>query len=162
MANPNVQSLPTARTPEGDFLRATLLKKRIIKPNFRVVKIDETKYYTDPELVKAAGKIYAVFIYDSNRQVFLCELTPSYEFHYVESTTEESLSDEHYDNLMEANRHRESSEYHHTAFAATIPAEHTQPFSQDWEPEEEQYATDEAYNELVEDLIGDERANPTF
>ena len=52
-----------------------------IKP--RVVLIDETEYW-DEELVRQAGKIYGVFLFDVNKKVHCCEATPSRELEPLE------------------------------------------------------------------------------
>jgi hypothetical protein len=48
-----------------------------------IVLIDETKYW-DEELAKQAGKIYGVFLFDANKKVHCCELTPSRELESLE------------------------------------------------------------------------------
>jgi len=52
-----------------------------IKP--RIVVVDETEYWAD-DLAAQVGKIYGVYLYDENRVVHCCELTPSYELNALE------------------------------------------------------------------------------
>ena len=52
-----------------------------IKP--RVVLIDETEYW-DATLVKQAGKIYGVYLFDANRLVHCCEMAGSRELEALE------------------------------------------------------------------------------
>ncbi len=138
------------------------MNKELIEPRFRVARIEETQHYTDPKLTNAAGKIYAIFLYDQSRQTFCCELTPSYELHYIDTVTEERVEDEIYDQIQEANYHRELVEYQHTAKFASMSSDDNKPFSEDWSPNIDDYSTEEAYRELLEEIIADERANPTY
>jgi len=131
-------------------------------PEFKVVCLEETQHYTDKDLVSKCGKIRAVFVYDKSRVTHCCEVTPSYELHYIGSSPDEVIDDEAYELLQEANIHQEAIQYVHCATVDAIPELHHVPFSEDWEPGEEEYATEEAYRELFEEVIGDERANPSF
>ena len=55
-----------------------------IKPDIRILKQDVTRFIIDNALLRKVGKVFEVFIYDANRHVHLCELSPSYELHFVE------------------------------------------------------------------------------
>ena len=56
-----------------------------IKPDIRIVKLDETGFWMDEWLVSHAGKIFGVYMYDASKQTHCCEVTPSYELHFIES-----------------------------------------------------------------------------
>jgi hypothetical protein len=51
-----------------------------ILPHFKIVVLDETEYWRE-EIVAKAGKIYGAYLFDANRHVNCCELTPSYELY---------------------------------------------------------------------------------
>ncbi len=57
-----------------------------IKPDIRILKLDETGYYSDEKLIAdCGGGIFGVYMYDANRHVHCWEITPSYELYFIES-----------------------------------------------------------------------------
>ncbi len=86
---------------------------------FRYVKLDETKHWNE-SIVKRAGKIEGVYIYDDEVATHLCELAPSYELHFIESQYSEcpdSQDDRErlYDDILEGNMDTESVTYMHVS-----------------------------------------------
>ena len=69
-----------------------------IKP--RIVLIDETEYW-NPDIVRKAGKIHGVYIYDENMRVHCCEFTPSYFLEPLYAITEHEVTVEVYDDILE-------------------------------------------------------------
>lgn len=130
-----------------------------VKPVFKVCRIDETKYYTNEELIKKAGKIWAVFIYDSAAYTRCCEITPSYELHYVYSTTEHHLTDEDDELLTEANIHRELVEYNHVHNIEAFSEDDNVLFSNE---DEDTYENEDDYEERVKEVIEYEFGNWSF
>ena len=65
----------------------------LLTTEFRVVAIDETRYWSE-EIQKACGTIKAVYMYDSSVTTNLCEITPSYELTPLYYITENDISDE--------------------------------------------------------------------
>lgn len=72
-----------------------------IKPVIRVLKIDETEHWSEPYRA-AAGRIFSVYVYDARSVTRCCEITPSYALHFVESQTEQRVSDEVNDEMLVA------------------------------------------------------------
>ncbi len=73
---------------------------------YRVVKIDESQYITDEDLLRrAGGKIYSVYIYNDGEATHLCEFTPSYWLHEVDVVPEQwpdyNDDDRLYDDLLD-------------------------------------------------------------
>jgi hypothetical protein len=68
-----------------------------IRPDFRVIGIDETRHYNIPEEDRPyIDKILGVYLYDKNEVTRLCEFTPSYFLRHLYDTivlTEEGHSD---------------------------------------------------------------------
>jgi hypothetical protein len=64
-----------------------------IKPQFRLVSVQEDGW-NEGLLQRCGGKIWTVYLYDYRRHTHLCELTPSYECHYVESYPDLHLDDD--------------------------------------------------------------------
>lgn len=50
--------------------------------HFKLVSLDETHCW-DNGIVARAGRVFGVYLFDANRQVNCCEITPSYELHPV-------------------------------------------------------------------------------
>ena len=61
-------------------------------PDFRVVKLDDTKYWHE-DIVALAGRIWSVYLVDVSTYVYCCELTPSYCLEFIGSTWERSPED---------------------------------------------------------------------
>lgn len=77
---------------------------------------DASRYY-DTELVeKSGGKIFDVYLFDANLQVYCCSITPSYEMEFFEAVPlkgpeEPQYRDELEDDLAGANLHTERVRY---------------------------------------------------
>jgi hypothetical protein len=60
-----------------------------IVPDFRIIRFNETEYWNGAGFVhRAGGKIWGVYYFDANRRVYCCEMTPSYELWFHESSVE--------------------------------------------------------------------------
>lgn len=57
------------------------------KSDIHIAVIDQTQYW-DEEFVKITGRMFGVYVFDKNRHVHCCEITPSYELHFVEDIWE--------------------------------------------------------------------------
>lgn len=64
-----------------------------VKPRLRVVRIDETRNWNEA-ITSVVGRIWGVYVYDAERHVYCCELTPSRELRFVGSTWEKSPEDD--------------------------------------------------------------------
>ena len=89
-----------------------------IKPDIRILKLDESHNW-DPEIVsRAGGKIFGVYLYDATVAVHCCEITPSYELNFIESQPHQLPDDEDereklYDDIQEGDLHTEPVLYYH-------------------------------------------------
>lgn len=56
-------------------------------PNFVIVALDESKYWTlkDPDADQYVERIEGVYLVDLNQYTHLCEITPSYALYLVEN-----------------------------------------------------------------------------
>lgn len=63
-----------------------------MKPHFKIVVRNETMYWSEEIQKKAGGAIYRAYLFDANRHVHCCELTPSYELFPLYTTA--ALDDE--------------------------------------------------------------------
>lgn len=72
-------------------------------PDLHVVKIDETEYWIDPEVLKRTQRIFGVYVFDRRQHYHICSFTASYELHFLGSQWEEveGLSEEDHDDLRE-------------------------------------------------------------
>ncbi len=137
------------------------------KPKFKVVRLDETQYW-NKAIVEKAGKIFGIYLYDESRTTNCCEVTPSYELHFLNSMTENLSDDEEereilFDEISEGDIHTERIKYLHSASVDRIPeSERKDVYSEGFEIDPEDYETKEDYETLVSDTIGEEMANPTF
>ena len=70
-------------------------------PLLRLVYLDETEYWQE-DIVKFAGRIAGVYLYNAHLQTFCCEITPSYEMHLVGYLTEHTVNDDIQMKMQEA------------------------------------------------------------
>lgn len=90
-----------------------------IPPAWHAVRFDETSFY-DEEFRKkyGVGKIYGVYVADFASRTYCCEITPSYEMHFMGSVIDEWPDDddmrvELQDAMDENDRHSERVVYYH-------------------------------------------------
>ena len=137
------------------------------KPKFKVVRINETSNWRE-DIAKKAGKIFGIYLYDESRTVNCCEVTPSYEMHFLNSMAENISDDDEereilFDEISEGDIHTERVR---NIFSSSIDRmskdDRKDVYSEGYEIDKEEYETEEDYDKLVEDTIGEEMANPTF
>lgn len=68
--------------------------------SFKVVVLDETRYVRD-EFKEKAGKLFGVYAYDASSVTHCCELTPSRDLRFLYYTTENHLSDDDHEIVLE-------------------------------------------------------------
>ena len=144
------------------------MSETIIAPNFKVCKFDETSNWRE-DIAKRAGKIYGVYFYDASRQTRCCEITPSYELHFIGSVIEGELDSEDevwkdklYNDIQEGDNFAELASYKHCHVIDALSKDDNKDCFGDHVHDEETYADEESYKELFEECIDDERCNPTF
>jgi len=64
-----------------------------MKPRLRLAYIEESEFW-DEEILRSAGRIAALYLYDERRHVFCCEMTPSHELYLVGYLTEHHVEDD--------------------------------------------------------------------
>lgn len=74
---------------------------QVIHPHFKIVAIETTSFWRD-DLVEKTGKIWSTFLFDENRHVHLCSLTPSYELWFIEQLTEKELDEDTWELLFQS------------------------------------------------------------
>lgn len=105
-------------------------------PDFRVVQIEETKHWLDPEIVQDAGRIWGVWIFDAGRGVHACSMHASYELFRLDFTTLEPISEETEDKIRRSQWEKEVDYVSVSAidtdnFDLCEPV-HESPFFKDW------------------------------
>jgi hypothetical protein len=139
----------------------TLLEDLIQKPQFRLVAVHEDGW--DQEILdRCGGKIWTVYLYDYRRNVHVCELTPSYECHYIETYPEvRPDDDEEYEALQdlldEAQSDNGTVDYYHCRGIDKIPyPSHRHRLLRDYSIEESEGLT---YDETLEEELEYVRCN---
>jgi len=83
--------------------------------DFRVIGKNETDHYNIREQDKPYIKrILGVYMYDNNRHIHVCSLTPSVELRHLYNTVELNdmeISDEKRDDLLSEYEHQDSEEF---------------------------------------------------
>jgi hypothetical protein len=121
-----------------------------IKPDIRIVPIDESEYWNEKSL-KKAGKIANVYIFDANVGTHLCSLIPSYWLRYIDFITEKFIeNDNDWEYIHDAIATSEQSNYYGRSI---LDAKYvTYSFNEDFPGYDDQELYDEWFNELVEYL----------
>jgi hypothetical protein len=109
-----------------------------IKPDLRIFKDDETIHWRE-DIQARAGRIFGVYLFDANRHVHCCELTPSYELHYVGPTwsggtaqDDDRESERLFDDIMEGSRDSEPVTYRHTYTVRAAGLESREMTDEEW------------------------------
>jgi len=138
-----------------------------LKPKFVFLRMEETSFW-DKKLLeeKRIDRVYSVYLYDENEVTYLCEITPSYALYYCDFCFEmaegaEDYSEEAYDFLLEGSAGMESDTSYvkcscvdrMTEKDRSIEGYDVKPYSD---------MNDEEYADLVDEIIGDYRSNPTW
>ena len=77
------------------------MNPRRLTPDFWLVAMEETANW-EKHITEQAGRIFAVYLFDRRRRVHCCELTPSYELHWLYDTfVSPNLSDRESEKLDE-------------------------------------------------------------
>ena len=64
-----------------------------MKPDFRIYKQETTEYWSE-DIRSRAARLFGVYLFDVNRHVHCCELTPSFEMNYLGPTWTEGIEDD--------------------------------------------------------------------
>ena len=95
----------------------------------KVLKIDQTDHWCD-EVAKKARRIFGVYVYDADYRVHLCEMTASYECHFVESQTDypndfdEAEEEKLHDQIMTGDAQTDPVCYWHCNYLDRAPEFH--------------------------------------
>lgn len=148
-------------------------------PKFCAIAFDRTSTYemNTPEererlLNILGGKIFDVYLYDRRKQVHACEITPSYELHYVYSVgniletsiVEWSEKDREWadEQLRAANTDTDVMYVHcHSIDTRELPSD-THVCCLDYADEDPEELEELTWENTLEEATGMERANPTF
>lgn len=98
--------------------------KQVI-PAVHIVLIEETDSWC-AEIREKAGRLFVVYIFDKRRHVHACELTPSYELHFLKTIySREFPYSENYENeierdnlenkIIDGNRETQDIQYYHVS-----------------------------------------------
>lgn len=105
-----------------------------VLPQFKVVVIDETHFWSE-EIQARVGKVFQAYLFDSNRHVYCCELTPSYELYPLYATATMDDSEGELDGEMRAAADNEVT-YAHVRSIDGLPAGNFHVFSVETEAPE--------------------------
>lgn len=128
------------------------------KTAWTIVAIDETYYWHDA-IVEKAGRLYGIYLYDANRHTYCCELTPSYELHFIESVTTKHIDEATYDMVMEGDRQNDSVVYYHCSTIDKVAAALKEALTKHDDEYEEVDDTGKVWDGLLDDMLEMLRGN---
>lgn len=140
-------------------------------PHFKVFRLDETEYWNDPDLVKIAGKMWGMYLVDTNEVTHLCELQGSYCLYFIETYPENVPDDDDareafLEEIGEVDAYTDSAIYVHTHSIDGLKPVHVyDPVTrEEWNDELERHDDDEVetYEYFVEEYLDEVRANVPY
>ena len=127
-------------------------KDKNIKPHFKLLKVDETRDWSD-DVVSKAVKLYGIYLVDTNEQTYCAELTPSYCAYFL-YTIFDGDPDEWFDSVEEQLAEVVSdSDYGNTSY---FHVNSVNKFAHDFGEHTDEF---DDYDELVDDYLEDCGAN---
>ena len=78
-----------------------VLKVSRFAPHFFAVKLDETEYW-NPSIVKKAGRVLGLYIFNYREETYVASLTPSLWLEYIGFEAEKQISENVYDQMIDA------------------------------------------------------------
>lgn len=131
----------------------------MIKTAWTIVAIDETHYWSE-DIIAKAGKLYGVYLYDANRPVYCCELTPSYELHLIETVWTHNTQDERLQmDVLEGDAQNGQVCYYHCRDINHKDAKWKESLTRHDEEYEEIDDTGKVWDGLLEDMLEYLRGN---
>ena len=117
---------------------------KTLPPRFKLVALEQTEFWKQ-DIIKITGRAMGVYLYDETLTVNCCEITPSYELHFLYNQFENYVGEDDKE-AMEALRkvadcdyselERESGgenvEYHQTRSIDSQPAHRVSEVNQKW------------------------------
>lgn len=94
-----------------------------METRFKVVLLDESRYYDPDFLMRCGAKIMRAFLFDACRPVYCCEIRPSYELIPLGSSCAAQLSDEQYEELASIDAMHNEVEYHLCSYIDALPVD---------------------------------------
>jgi hypothetical protein len=91
--------------------------------DIKVLKVDQTEYWCD-EIKKKVKRIFTVYLFNPNKRVHCCEITPSYECVFLEYQIDfpDDISEEERDRIyMEVTEVQEDVAYYHCSGIDNLP-----------------------------------------
>lgn len=121
------------------------------KPHIKLVVLNETAYWNADVVEACGGAIFQAYLYDANRVVHCCELTPSYELHPLYACAVTVVDDKTHEILLSNQEHE--VRYYHCRGIDRLPADHVYDAGE--------FLVDpyDGYDALIEQQIENYRAN---
>lgn len=133
----------------------------VIVPRFWVVGHEDTEYWRE-DIVKASGRLMQADIWDETRRVHICSLTPSAEMWYAGHITRDRVNDDIDSEIRGAEHHSVDYENWNAVHETKLKVLYSDNDTKEkWlaRIEEHEGDRDEAYQELVDEIIEDLRVN---
>lgn len=89
-------------------------KKKVKTVKLRLILLDETKHWKD-EIQKECGKIFTPYMYDENQHTYCCEIFASFTLYPLPSFSENEITDEMHENLMDGDIENQEPIYMHVS-----------------------------------------------
>ncbi len=98
----------------GKHITAFEAKKKVKTVKLRLILLDETKGWRE-DIQNACGKIFTPYMYDENQHTYCCEIFPSFTLHPLPSFSENEITDEMHENLMDGDSENQEPIYMHVS-----------------------------------------------
>ena len=123
-----------------------------MKPDFRIYKQETTEHWSE-DIRSRAARLFGVYLFDVNRHVHCCELTPSFEMNYLGPTWTGSIEDDEarqslFEDILEGDAETDLVRYVHVGSVKVDECEEIGTSDESWARFLEEAGGDEeeAYN----------------
>jgi len=91
--------------------------------SFRVVLVDETSCWRKGAFDGESTKVFGRYLYDPELHVYCCEMTPSYEMHFLGSELNRETTEEENERLLEGDSQSDGRDvvYMHVSYISMLP-----------------------------------------
>lgn len=92
----------------------------MLKPNIWCVIIEESAFWAE-DIQEKAGRLFGVYLVDKNVNTYLCEMAPSYYLEFVETVTDNEVSEETYEEICYWSSVEDQNAYYHCGVVDNAP-----------------------------------------
>lgn len=128
-----------------------------MKTKWKIVAIDESQHWLKIDKSKT-GRLFGLYLFDSQERVYACEITPSYEMNFLETVPEYVVKEGILEQIQEGDSGSEPVTYMHCSLIRNYSSNRLV----DLDVHDETYLTEEEYDALRDEMLEYLKGNPKY